>query len=254
MLDYNSITKRLKSIRDVKVALIARLESGHPIYMLQCGEGDKGVFLSAGMHGDEPAGVEALLRFLELSNRRTGEGIKKWYDKYQFTIIPCINPTGLENGTRENIKGIDLNRKFGGKAGKDTPEEVRILQRAVEGKRLDLYIDFHEDIEGEGFYLYEVLHKGGRCVGGEIIADMSMRYTIDLRDRIDGFHNFRGVICPQKEEKTFPVRRSNLPFPLYMYLNGTQSCLTMESPTLFPWEDRVAMHLTAMEIALTLMA
>src|SRR3972149_8019680 len=254
MWDYNSITKRINSIKDVQIARIARLESGHPIYVLQYGEGDKGVFLSAGMHGDEPAGVEALLRFLELSNRRTGEGIKKWYDKYQFTIIPCINPTGIEKGIRENIKGIDLNREFGGKAVKDTPEEVMIVQLAVEGKRFDLYIDFHEDIEGEGFYLYEVLRKGGRYIGAEIISDMSTRYTIDLRDRIDGFNNCRGVICPQKEEKTFPVKRSNLPFPLYMYLKGTRYCLTMETPTRFPLEDRVAMHLKALEIALTLMA
>ena len=253
MLDYNSITKRLNSIRDVQVALIERLESGHPIYMLQCGEGDKSVFLSAGMHGDEPAGVEALIRFLEGSGD-TGEGIKKWYDKYQFTIIPCINPAGIEKGTRENIKGVDLNRKFGGRAGKDTPEEVMIVQRAVEGKRFDLYIDFHEDIEGEGFYLYEILHKGGICIGEKIIAEMSTKYTIDLRDRIDGFHNCGGVICPQKEEKKFPIRRKDLPLPLYLYMKGTRYCITMESPTIFPWENRVAMHIKALEIALTLMA
>jgi len=249
MWDYQTITNRLNRIRDLQVTLIASLESGHPINMVQYGEGEKNVFLSAGMHGDEPAGVEALLRFLEGSGK-TGENIRKWHGKYQFTIIPCINPTGIENGTRENIKGIDLNREFGGKAGKDTPEEARILQRAVEGRRFDLYIDFHEDVEGEGFYLYEVLHKGGICIGDKIIADMSRGYTIDLRDKIDGFRNCHGVICPQKEEKTFPVKRSNLPFPLYMYLNGTQSCLTMESPTRFPWEDRVAMHLKALEIAL----
>src|SRR3972149_2752458 len=253
MWDYQTITNRLNRIRDLQVTLIASLESGHPINMVQYGEGEKNVFLSAGMHGDEPAGVEALLRFLEGSGK-AGEYIGKWHGKYQFTIIPCINPTGIENGTRENIKGIDLNREFGGKAGKDTPEEVRILQRAVEGRRFDLYIDFHEDIEGEGFYLYEVLRKGGRYIGAEIISDMSTRYTIDLRDRIDGFNNCRGVICPQKEEKTFPVKRSNLPFPLYMYLKGTRYCLTMETPTRFPLEDRVAMHLKALEIALTLMA
>src|SRR3989337_4238781 len=232
MWNYQTITNRLNSIRYLQVTVISSLESGHPIHMLQYGEGDKSVFLSAGMHGDEPAGVESLLRFLEGSGV-TGEGIKKWYDKYQFTIIPCINPTGIENGTRENIKGIDLNRKFGGKGGRDTPEEVRIIQCAVESRRFDLYIDFHEDVEGEGFYLYEELHKGGRCICGEIIADMSRRYTIDLRDRIDGFHNCCGVICPQKEEKTFPVRRSNLPFPLHMYLKGTRYCLTMESHTTF---------------------
>ncbi len=91
------------------------------------------------------------------------------------------------------------------------------------------------------------------CIGGEIIADMSLRYKIDLRDRIDGFNNCHGVICPQKEEKVFPVKRSNLPLPLYMYLKGTRYCLTMESPTVFPWEDRVEMHLKAIEITLTLM-
>src|SRR3989337_2355732 len=83
MWNYQTITNRLNSIRYLQVTVISSLESGHPIHMLQYGEGDKSVFLSAGMHGDEPAGVEALLRFLELSGRKTGEGIKTWYGKYQ---------------------------------------------------------------------------------------------------------------------------------------------------------------------------
>ncbi|MBI5192302.1 MAG: hypothetical protein HZA08_02535 [Nitrospirae bacterium] len=59
---------------------------------------------------------------------------------------------------------------------------------------------------------------------------------------------------PAEGKKVFPVKRNNLPFPLYMYLKGTRYCLTMEPPTVFPWEDRVAMHLKAIEKALTMIA
>lgn len=52
--------------------------------------------------------------------------------------------------------GIDLNRRFG---SENPPEEVSIIQSALEVRQFDLYIDLHEDVEGEGFYLYEVLGK-----------------------------------------------------------------------------------------------
>lgn len=251
MWNYNSIIKRLKKNNTIEIIMAGKIESGHPLYILQCGTGNKKILFSCGIHGDEPAGVEAVLRYIEMGEggRVAGEGINKWYNKYQFTIFPCINPTGIEKGTRENIKGIDLNREFG---GNEPPEEVRILQCAVEGRQFDLYIDFHEDADGTGFYLYEVINKKGTSIGEKIIETMSKKYPIDMRERIDGFPNCGGVICPQKGKTRFPVSRKNIPLPLYLYLHGTKHCLTLESPSAFPMEDRVTMHLSALELILKL--
>lgn len=249
MADYNLLINRLNNIREIQVLNIGRLRSGYPVYLLSFGTGDKKVILSAGVHGDEPAGVEVILRFLEIRRKgvakRTGEkdlrGIKQCDKEYQFTILPCTNPTGYERGTRENATGVDLNRRFG---SKDPPEEVAIIQDALKGRKFDLHFDFHEDIDGEGFYLYEVPREGGNHLAEKIIQSISRKYPIDLRERIDGFPNCGGIICP------FPLMRSNLPLPLYIYLQGTGHCLTIETPTKFPLEERVGMHLLALDVAL----
>lgn len=149
------------------------------------------------------------------------------------------------------MKGIDMNRRFG---TKDPPAEVAIIQRALTGKRFDLYLDFHEDVDGEGFYLYEVLGKGTNHLSRDIIENVSRRYPVDRRERIDGFPNCGGVICPQSEGKRFPVKRSNLPLPLYLYLHGVRHCLTIESPAGLSMEDRIGMHLMALHVVLKLYA
>lgn len=255
MWNYTSIIKRLNKTNIADIIMMGETEAGYPVYMLHCGNGNKKVILSAGMHGDEPAGVEAILRFLE-DGTAANSCIQEWYNKFQFTILPCINPSGIEQGTRENISGIDLNRKFG---GKDLPEEVRILQRALEGRTFDLHIDFHEDVDGTGFYLYEVFDKNGNGIGKEIIKAMSLQYPIDLRTQIDGFPNCGGVICPPIRNtsktggKRIYLNRRNIPLPLYLYFHGTRHCITIESPSTFPMEDRVEGHLSALEIILSLL-
>lgn len=245
MPDYDLLTRRLDHIPDIQRAIIGRLDSGHPLYMLSYGAGARRIILSAGIHGDEPAGVEALLRFVEGVNE-DGD-IRKWQKECQFTILPCTNPTGYERGTRENMDGIDLNRRFG---SEDPLAEVGIIQRALTEKRFDLYMDFHEDMDGEGFYLYEVLGKGSNHLSRDIIENVSRRYPVDMRERIDGFPNCGGVICPQREGKRFPVKRSNLPLPLYLYLHGVCHCLTIESPVSLSMEDRIGMHLMALHVVL----
>ncbi len=247
-LTYNSLINRLMKIDDVQMVMIGTLKNEYPIYMLSYGKGDRRISLSAGIHGDEPAGVEALLCFLEGGMDTSNGGIRKWGKDFQFTLFPCTNPTGYERGTRENIIEVDLNRRFG---SNDSPEEVSIVESFVKGMCFDLYMDFHEDIDGEGFYLYEIARKGEIHLAEMIIQKISRRYSIDLREHIDGFPNCGGIICPQKAGKIFRIRRNDLPLPLYLYLNGTRHCITMESPHQFPLKERVDMHLMALDTALS---
>ena len=54
------------------------------------------------MHGDEPAGVEALMQLLE-------SGLGQWRDSANFDAIPCSNPHGYVFDQRSDAAGRDLN-------------------------------------------------------------------------------------------------------------------------------------------------
>src|ERR1700679_3493778 len=58
------------------------------------------IYLSAGIHGDEPAPPLALLSMFEAGD---------FDDRATWFICPLLNPDGMANGTRENASGIDLN-------------------------------------------------------------------------------------------------------------------------------------------------
>jgi predicted deacylase len=61
------------------------------------------IYLSAGIHGDEPAGPLALLDLMAAGF---------FTPDRHWTICPSLNPTGLSAGTRDNADGIDLNVKI----------------------------------------------------------------------------------------------------------------------------------------------
>src|SRR4030095_7860781 len=63
----------------------------------------KRIYISSGMHGDEPAGPLAVLRLLEEND---------WPRDLSLVLIPCFNPGGFIRNTRENEDGIDLNRDY----------------------------------------------------------------------------------------------------------------------------------------------
>ncbi len=61
------------------------------------------VYISAGIHGDEPAGPLAVLQLLR-ENR--------WPAQVEICLCPCLNPGGFARNTRENAEKIDLNRQY----------------------------------------------------------------------------------------------------------------------------------------------
>ena len=62
------------------------------------------ILITAGVHGEEPGGVEGALRWLE------GGEWAKW--RVNWLVLPCINPYGWERNQRRNAQGRDINRQF----------------------------------------------------------------------------------------------------------------------------------------------
>jgi protein MpaA len=58
--------------------------------------------LTAAQHGEEADTALLARRLLE----RVPASASRW------AVIPCLNPDGLLNGTRQNAAGVDLNRNF----------------------------------------------------------------------------------------------------------------------------------------------
>jgi len=102
------------------------------------------VYLSAGIHGDEPAGPLALLNLI-----RDGA----FGPNGNWVLCPALNPTGLAAGTRENAEGEDLNRDYWTMKNPEVARHAAWLQ----SRRVpDLFISLHEDWETTGFYFYEI--------------------------------------------------------------------------------------------------
>ena len=101
-----------------------------------------GIF--AGIHGDEPEGVHALVRFLSLLENKP-----ELAAGYCLFIYPVCNPTGFEDNSRHSRRGKDLNREF----WIESPEpEVKLLQAELVAHSLHGLISLHTDDTSHGFY------------------------------------------------------------------------------------------------------
>jgi protein MpaA len=135
--------------------------------------------LFAGIHGDEPAGCEALARFLaELVEYPE---LAKGYD---LVVYPVCNPTGYEDGTRQNRFGADPNREFWRSS---LHPDVRILEAELRAHRFDGLITLHADDTCSGIYGY----AHGRLLNEELLRPALRAcegvLPRDSRANIDGF-------------------------------------------------------------------
>lgn len=195
------------------------------------------VSLSAGIHGDEPAGVEAVLRLLESGLLRA--------IPLRLSVLPCQNPFGYVHGTRGNGDGLDLNRQF------DKPEtpaqEAGALSRHFLRDMPDLVVECHEDGDADGFYIWEIKRPGRPEIGQAIARRVRERGQVTSARAVEGCFVTDGVAHPTAERI---ARVGGWSHTYFLYRNGTPHCLTPEAPSSIPFEDRVEMHLTAILTAM----
>lgn len=193
------------------------------------------IYLSAGIHGDEPAPPLAITRLLEtgvLDDRAT------WF------IVPMLNPTGFLRGTRENAGGIDLNRDYKDRRSREVVGHVAWLERQP---YFDLTLCLHEDWEAEGFYLYELNPNARPSLAETMLAAASVHGPIQPGEVIDGRAVAApGIIRPAAD----PLERENWPEAIYLRAHHTTLSYTLETPSPATLELRVNMLAAAVERAL----
>ena len=239
---FNSVINRLKNISiypgSIETIKTYQTSAGlYPLIKIVLGKGNSlRALISAGIHGDEPGGIESILNFLKNSN------YLDYINEWEITLLPCINPYGYEFGTRTNHQGKDLNRLF---KLKNPPEEVVFAQSILETD-FKLIIDLHEDNESHGYYLYQTgLSKTYEKIGLEILNSLEGIMPINLETEIAGSQADQGIIGKELEILSMDW----WPMALYGLSKGTQMCLTLETSSLFDMETRVHAHLTAIKTA-----
>ena len=195
------------------------------------------IYLSSGIHGDEPAPPWALLRLME-------EGL--FDDRCTWFICPLLNPTGFLHRTRENHAKVDLNRDYKSPQTIEVQAHIGWLRRQP---NFDLIICVHEDWEAKGFYLYE-LNPGARpSLAEPMVAAVERGCPIDEATVIDGRPiDQRGIIRPTSD----PLLRENWPEAIYLRAQHTSLGYTIETPSALPLAQRVAAQRAAVETALRL--
>ena len=143
-----------------------------------------GIF--AGIHGDEPEGVHALVRFIQLL-----EAKPELAAGYYLSFYPVCNSTGFEDGIRFSRSGKDLNREF----WKNSSEpEVRLIQAELQSRSFQGIISLHTDDTSAGFY---GIVRGATLTKHLIEPALAVAEKFLPRDErpvIDGFNARNGVI------------------------------------------------------------
>lgn len=207
------------------------------------------IYLSAGIHGDEPAGVAAM----ELG---FAEGL--FASDFHWTLFPALNPGGLSRGTREGLDGLDLNRDY---ARRQTAEVATHAGWLDQQGPFDLAVCLHEDWEASGFYLYEKPAEGSMPLGPGVVEALDrIGLSIERAGTIDGHPAEGGVIYPSHPrleddrvaDPSHPLlREGDVPEALLLWERHHAHLFTLETPSSLPREKRCRMHLTALRFLLS---
>jgi murein peptide amidase A len=144
------------------------------------------VGLFAGIHGDEPEGVHALLEFLRSLERQPEVA-----GGYCLFIYPVCNPTGFEDRTRHARSGKDLNREFWNQSAEP---EVRLLQSELVAHSLHGIISLHTDDTSDGFYGFAHGATLTRHLIEPALQAAERFLPRNGNDIIDGFRARNGII------------------------------------------------------------
>jgi hypothetical protein len=226
--DYPHLIERWRTVAARTGMVMRRIATGTE-YNLYCVRSRKlpregSIYISAGIHGDEPAGTEALITW--------AEGNTRLLRRRPFFLAPCINPWGLVNNSRADAMRRDLNRVF----QEQSVAEIVALKRAMGRRRYALGLTLHEDYDGMGIYIYEL--QGATPYWGEALLEVARAHLpADMRECIEGRESAGGLVRRALDMKLF--EEIGLPEAVYLHLQGCQRVFTIETPSEYGLDRRV---------------
>lgn len=236
--DYRLLVRRWRAVaKTAKLQMRSFCEAGgYPVYFLQTKKFPQrgGIYISAGIHGDEPGATEALITWAEANLQNLANG--------DFLIFPCLNPWGLIHNNRLDSEGRDLNRLF----HHDEIGMIHSLKTTIRDCCFAIALTLHEDYDGQGFYLYEIAKaakaskfaKDDPYFGEELLKIVASILPVDSRPKIDGRKLTKpGLFRRRLNRKVF--EKMGFPEAVWLHLHHAAHTLTFETPSEFSLEQRV---------------
>nr|WP_281375593.1 M14 family metallocarboxypeptidase [Haloferula luteola] len=186
-------------------------------------------YLSAGMHGDEPAGPLAALELL-----RGGQLDQGWI------VCPALNPAGLVAGTRENAAGLDLNRDYLARMSQEVAAHAAWLETLPVPHA---FLSLHEDWESSGFYFYEInLLADDPARAHGILAAVAPWFPPEPEASIDDHATREPGWIFHEAEADLP---EHWPEAIFLAKRGCPISFTFETPSSADLAKRVSAHVAA---------
>lgn len=191
-----------------------------------------GIYISAGIHGDEPGSTEGLIAWAEAQGRRLA--------KLPLLLLPCLNPWGLVANRRSDASNVDLNRSF---HLEDIPL-ISAVKRLVAPHQFTASLMLHEDYDGEGVYLYEI-QRVQPYWGEALLKAAGAHIPIDPRLRIEGRKVIKGIHRRRLDHRRFA--RIGYPEAIWLHQEHSARTFTVETPSEFAIEQRIAAQVAMLE-------
>jgi hypothetical protein len=191
-----------------------------------------GIYVSAGIHGDEAGSTEGLIAWAEAQGRRLA--------RLPLFLLPCLNPWGLVLNRRSNERGEDLNRSF---HRKDLPV-INAVKQLATPYQFAAALMLHEDYDGQGVYLYEI-QRVQPYWGEALLTAARAHLPTDPRLRIDGRKVIQGVHRRRVDRRRF--EKMGYPEAIWLHQEHSIRSITVETPSEFALERRVAGHMAMLE-------
>ena len=181
------------------------------------------VFVSGGIHGNEPEGVEAVIQDIEALSRD-----HSCYPDTAIDFAPLVNPWGWTHDERYDRERIDINRTD----SQPSPKEANIIRTFWADKKYDLMIDHHVDSRYDGAYL--LTYDNPDLARARQAACVLSRLGYGLRSD----NGYNGVVGVTREE--MPVTKITT-LMLYARDRHSEQVYIIETPYAAEEADRVRM-------------
>jgi succinylglutamate desuccinylase/aspartoacylase family protein len=187
------------------------------------------VCLMGSIHGNEPAGAEALLSLAQDMRARPRD-----FASFRWVLVPIANPWGWVRDLRHNGGNRDTARQFvSGHA-----QEAEWLKALFAQEHCDLLVDLHEDRLHHGFYALAYGDVAPQRIA-QALREVATETGAELASRPEG-----GVW--QVPASSFGSVRLTTA-SLWARMHGVPRALIVETPDSLPLATRVRIHRKAIE-------
>src|SRR5262249_16095607 len=121
---------------------------------------------------------------------------------------------------------------------------IQALRRVTAGHHFAAALMLHEDYDGQGIYVYES-QRLKPYWGEALLRVASAHVPVDQRIRIDGRKAVNGIHRRRVDKRRFA--RIGHPEAIWLHLEHSDRTFTVETPSEFALERRVAAHMAVID-------